>query len=500
MGLFGKRDKKETRLIDEFGELTEPMETNSEYEKNHFVEEVYGRNASNRKRQSMMTKVVIYGVSALTVFALVSGPVSMVTASKTKDLTTSLATPAFKTRYEDLGASIIRDYYAHKQPTVNLTSQVHWGGVSVSGGGIQQGKTSKTGDTGESDPDLGLADPSLNRVGGDSSSTPSQQQGGTQSAPVEVTGISYIGGKQVDFITSKDDSTNIEKTKKFTNPKLETLSYSGVIDGNIYTFTVSLIIPDVNSPEIRPYLANDPTMTYYAPITSIDLQKGQVPSSSDQGTYQPVELSDTAVETIDNWAVAYAGNDQAALKRLSGDTDPQTVYHGLGGYSVVGRTNIVWSYTVDTGNDKDVTVARISYQMRSSNNSLSSSSSSKNGKNTPFAPTQYMDILIRGAGKGIPTIEAWAPAGQWKELRSGLNAITVDPNGSSPGTTQGNTTTSSTTTTSSSSAGTGSATSSTPRSTTGSKNGSTSSTKKSTSSSTGDKTTSPTVEDKRDNS
>lgn len=423
MGLFNKKDNK-ARLIDEFGDMREPVETNKEYEENHYIEEVYGRNERNRKIQSVATKAIIGGIAASLAFCLVTGPVSIVTTVKNREHIDAVASPAFKTRYDDLGAEVIKSYYAQKQPIVNVTTQVHWPGVSISDTGGVTKRDANSAPRKESSEIFSKDDRNAASNNAKQRNVTSAQS----SAPVTVENVSFIGGKQVPFRVSEEDKKTIEKGKTFPNPRQENLSYTGVIDSNVYIFTVSLIIPDIDDPLPQPYLAQDPTMTYFAPITSLKMQTGTTPPTNDPTKFAPINLDETTMDTIDDWVSAYVENDSSTLKRLTGDTDAQNAYYGLGGFSLIGRTSVVWSYAVNpTGKEDDDSpvVARISYQMRSTDSSLSQKIG-KNNQDVPFAPMQYMDILITGANAGIPSIVAWAPAGEWESLKSYMNATVVD--------------------------------------------------------------------------
>lgn len=409
-----RKNNKKERLIDEFGDLRMPRSTNQEKtERLGIIQTVYDRNSKNKKIKDMLIKAFVAIVTFILFIVTIAGPLSLIRTNYFNDKVDALSSPAFKTKYDLLGAEVIRAYYAHKQPNVNIFNKVTWPGL----------ETNRT--TSDSILEEGSSNGGEGLAGADANvreRTSNANMNISNSGPVIVENISFINGEQVPFIFSKEDERAVGRDSDntlFIDPIQENLQYTGTIDGKKYTFSISLAIPQQGNDNITPYLITNPVMTTSTSTKSINVNVGTVPPESEE--YISTELSPNVMETIDNWVSSYAEDDRESLKRLSGDTDPNTYYVGLSNFSLIGRASLDWAYNVYPDGDQvedPFTIARITFQLQSKN------STTQDGVNTTFAPLQSMDIMLRGAQTGIPNIVAWQPAGYWQNLSSNMNALT----------------------------------------------------------------------------
>lgn len=431
-----KKKKNAERITDEFGDMREPFVTNKEYMENNIIEMVYDRNAKNKKIKNFLVKTLVVGTSCLLVLGISAGPLSLMKTGALNDRVTSLQSPAFKTRYDALGADIIYNYYAQNKPNVNLLTTASWSGTSTAGG-IDSGSNNSV-----------LQNPNDTNSGSRGSAGNISAQS-TNSKPVAVTNLSFIKGEQVPFVLSKDDKNTIEsnenKENPFVNPVQENLSYLGYLNGKVYVFNISIAIPDIKDPTKLPYLINSPTMTVYDGSETLPLKTGTVPPDDPMYVNVTDKVGETVLEAIDNWASAYVEDERDDLKRITGDKDPKSYYKGIGGFSLVGRVSLVWAYHIfpDGKEIEDpFTVMRVSFQMKSKEDIQSLQlDSHRSDSNSSFAPVQTMDILMSGTASGIPSVVAWTSAGNWKELSSYMNAESTDNLSNTQPTTSGRTST-----------------------------------------------------------
>lgn len=435
--MASKKKKKSERITDEFGDMREPFVTNKEYMENSIIEMVYDRNTKNKKIKNFLVKTLVVGTSFLLVLGISAGPLSLMRTGALNDKVTSLQSPAFKTRYDALGADIIYNYYAQNKPNVNLLATASWSGTNTTSS-VDSGSNNSV-----------LQNPNNTNSSSNRASSGNVGVQSTNSKPVAVTNLSFIKGEQVPFVLSKDDKNTIEsnenKENPFVNPVQENLSYLGYLNGKVYIFNISLAIPDTKDPTKLPYLINSPTMTVYDGSETLPLKIGTVPPDDPMYVNVTDKVGETVLESIDNWASAYVEDERDDLKRITGDKDPKSYYKGIGGFSLVGRASLVWAYHIfpDGKEIEDpFTVMRISFQMKSKEDIQSPQlDNQKNDSNSSFAPIQTMDILMSGTASGIPSVVAWTSAGNWKELSSYMNAESTDNFSNTQPTTSGKTST-----------------------------------------------------------
>lgn len=244
------------------------------------------------------------------------------------------------------------------------------------------------------------------------------------SLPVHVENLALVRSPKTMNILPQSSKGSV-----FTNPKNEVLVYSGNIDGDPYEFSISLIIPDIDDPTTLPYLASPPVMM---PATQIvQTNETNLDTPSEAAGYKDTKLNDFSVNSITEWASAYAQNDGDSLKRISGDQNPYHRYAGIGGFSVQGSAIPVWAYennfaTADNLED-DFIITRVQFNMvKRIDGARSNTQKEVIGSGVgEFVQTQTFDIMLRNFNAGTPNIVAWGPAGSWSSLVEFGNAVQI---------------------------------------------------------------------------
>lgn len=368
---FGRN--KERPDQDEFGQKDLPFVTSERAMEFNGIKPLRG---ASERSVNIRRKTIAGLMIATMAFFTVSSGTALVSNSRTANLKTQVEqnmSPAFKSRYDSLGESVIRAYFGQQTPPVNLMSNVNW---------------------------------------------PTTGDSGSNSTAVTVDSISLLEAYQTDFIggdISKEDS------EIFTNPKNEVLRYAGVIDGRQYEFGVYLIVPDIKNPRQLPYLVSPPTILPMDRLVTADVE-GSKPTGED---FNETELNEGTLNNVTRWASAYAQNDSDTLKSLTGDNRVEAIYPGVGGFSLEGNPEVVWSYQFEDPESKEQRiVARVQFMMSSpvsgNANAQDISGSSGGGK---FAPLQVMDILLGNFDEGEADVIAWGPGGMWQTLKPRMNAV-----------------------------------------------------------------------------
>lgn len=390
--MAAKKNKKKKKDIatDEYGDKDVPFTTNERALKDYGIEVIQGSSEKKRKRKQRVAVGIVVIFIAVYGISVVSSLTANGRINNLSEVVESQESPAFKSRYDSLGKSIIEDYYSQKQTPVNLLTTAVWSTDEQGGSTVNSSSDSSS----ESD----------------------------KSIPVDVESLSLINAYEEE---PQMGDLEDEVEEVMTNPKLEILTYSGTIDGKQYKFGITLLAPDISDPTKLPYLVYAPTMMPMDDLLRVEAE-ASIPQSGDSGKYTEFTLSDDAVDTIDDWASAYAQNDSEILKRITGDNDPRRSYKGIGGFTLEGTPSVDWSYayTPDKKEETDIAVARVSFNMITEidNNSNSSNLSGKESNNSFIVP-QTIDIMLHGFSSGTPNIVAWTQAGNWQNLQDHMNAI-----------------------------------------------------------------------------
>lgn len=363
-----KKKKRQRRDVDEYGSIDVPYDTQRNTMEQLGIHPIRGRSDRSRTIESWLYRGIAVALVGTACFVTFS---SCDARSSVKNMDSSIEKleddPSFTVRYPELGASIIRAYYAGNTPPVNLMSTVVW----------------------------------------------NEAQAGASANGGKAVTVSNLGLSKAPV--SMDLSPSSEQGSIFTKPRMETLTYVGEVEGKYYQFSVNLIVPNKDNPTVYPYLAEAPTME---PLPMF------VQSQETMGTPEGVDgfsksdgLAEDGMDALSRWAIAFAGDDRNELKSLTGDDNPDHVYYGLGGYLLRGQPIVNWAYTYDAsgGAGKETfTYARVSFNIEQTG--------STSGGKLPFTQTQTMDILLSNQKDSTPRILAWGPAGSWTRLKQEMNA------------------------------------------------------------------------------
>jgi hypothetical protein len=124
-----------------------------------------------------------------------------------------------------------------------------------------------------------------------------------------------------------------------------------------------------------------------------------LPALDYRGDIDQVTPPSNVVPLVAEWATAWASDDRATLKRLTGDVDPG-IYRGLGGF-VAERTVLVSAVAIDRVSQSGVPrrlVVRVTVWVRPEGANVSGQS-------------VELDLLVEDASTDLPKISAWGPAG-----------------------------------------------------------------------------------------
>lgn len=386
--LLGKRKNKKDLLQDEWGEKRDPYKTTLQTLDDYGVYEIRG---FSQRKINIMNWLIRGIITLLAVIAVLVAIMPITLSGKVNTIENrveSMQTPAFKSRYDDLGKSIIQAYYSHQEPPVNLMSNISWAGYK----------------------------------GEDNDS--SQSSPVEDSAPIIVNNLSLIRSPETVKMSPSRDRDTV-----FTNPRNEVLVYSGTVDGKPYEFSISLIIPNVDDPTTLPYLASPPVMMPAKNIILTNESDLDTPAQSDG--YTPLKLNEFSLKAIADWASAYAQDDTESLKRITGDQSAAHMYHGLGGFSLEGTPTSLWAFQNSLGTLQDDTddfiISRVQFRMvKRLDNNLSNTQREVLGERTGmFVQTQTFDLMLRNFSSGTPNVVAWGPAGTWSSLSEFGNATEI---------------------------------------------------------------------------
>lgn len=291
--MFGSKNKKNNKSSksklksasnyfngeDEYGPISTPPMSNDAAEK------VLGGGAAVTRTDKYQRSIKISGAIIATSVAIASmttmyfGVSNTMGNNKAITLAENAQSPAFKTRYADLGSATIQAYFRGDSPPMSMLSTVNWPTASDNAG-------SRSADS--------------------------------SSAFVTGNGIDYLAesrGEGFDFALPSSVLSDPEVASLFPNPREEVLSYYGMIDGTWYKIGLPVIIPDVTNIDTVPYLSGSPVFLEMDPITKVnaDISRPDPETTTNGLTFTEVPLSDAAEKTISEWASAYAQKDRKSV-------------------------------------------------------------------------------------------------------------------------------------------------------------------------------------------
>lgn len=285
--------------------------------------------------------------------------------------------PAFKTRYQDVGEQVITSYFTGT-PMPIPTAQ----GVENNGGSQSKNLSDET-------------DP-----------TKLQQSNKVSGNAPELSGVKFLYGKQESYsLSSKDSLTNPED---FSSPHSEVLCYWLTFNGQLMKSCINLLTPDQDKIDVPPVLLSDPSLI---PVEVDQTPQGVNGDPSSLNGYTEAKYNEDAVKRVlSRFSAAYAKNDQSTLQQLTQDSSGRK-YIGLGGFTTSGTPNIVWA--ASPSGDTETVLARISFPMQQSA-TIEDSDGEETTKD--FSVTQVMDVMITKSTSNLPAIVSWGAAGSYKDL------------------------------------------------------------------------------------
>lgn len=331
-----------------------PMGTSAEYEERLGI-----RMARPKKnRRVLFAQVTLYALLLSTVltavFSMIYTPKMISAHREVSQMMEANYNPAFRTRYEDLGKTIIELWYSKErtQSPIAVSKNVTW-----------QGNLEK----------------------------------GT--APVSITNITLFHG-------------SIEPAG---NMFIETLTYRVMRNGVPFNITVTLVVPSISPDSTQsPVLLSAPSISSVDFVTSPDIVSVAVPPNMGQ----PVGNDSTMRMQLEMWAQAWTSNDSLALKRVTGDSSADRQYVGMytGTWEYVENSVVVQFFNWTTEQSKTDAYARISWTMRSA--PVEALDAKGEVVEIPGASqTQTMDLLVLDAGTALPRIVDWVDVGRYSDLR-----------------------------------------------------------------------------------
>jgi hypothetical protein len=143
-----------------------------------------------------------------------------------------------------------------------------------------------------------------------------------------------------------------------------------------------------------PYLAATPTL-----VPPPRVAPPSLPALDYRGDSSQVVAPPAVVALVAEWSSAWAADDRATLKRLTGDTAPGT-YRGLAGFEAQ-RTVLVSAVAVgdpSSGGGAQRLIVRAAVWLRPPGADV-------------WGQSVEMDLLIEDAASDLPKVTSWGPAG-----------------------------------------------------------------------------------------
>ena len=274
--------------------------------------------------------------------------------------------PAFKVRYDSLGAQIVEQWYTGGEPVAGVADFISW-------------PTPVDRDKPEAVANL----------------------------PV-VEDISFLSGERFDMLFDRNNSLTGHN---------ETLRYLIRYNNVLYTTTITLQISDTDTTTL-PSLVSTPSLTPYK-IVNPPAETDNAPVGMDPATDR---VKAGIQSQVDLWARAWTADDRAQLKQITQDADTDRSYQGLGGWEVPkdSKTEIRWAYTTKVGGESYL-VAQVKFSIKSFGPAPTTPEEVQKSWTNP----QMMDILIKDYETGLPSIVSWGSAGSWSTLEEYSTAITT---------------------------------------------------------------------------
>ena len=160
-----------------------------------------------------------------------------------------------------------------------------------------------------------------------------------------------------------------------------------------------------------PRLAGAPSI---APWTDAEAEPAGQSDYSDHNRVR-VEANNQTARQIGRWAVAYASNDEETLLDITGDTDSNNRYVGLGGWQVPDTNRSVQILQAISVNEGDQ-LLRVRVLLEDARVEA--------GENeNPYRMYADFDVLVTEPETATPNVVAWGAAGSGAKLSPYVNAL-----------------------------------------------------------------------------
>lgn len=225
--------------------------------------------------------------------------------------------------------------------------------------------------------------------------------GNVDGAPVE--------GEEEEPATEDDEAAAEEEAESSLDQEIA--EREAVVEHGIHPYVLEV---PVLITEDGPRLAAGPSL---APWTDADLPSEGAGDYSNYYSQSGADLTQRAQTQVGSWAVAYVENDQEALLEITGDTDPDAEYLGLGGFTVPDTSNAVQVLNaISVGEEAENVVARVRVLVEDTR------STPEDGE-SPYRAYLDFDVLITDPETANPSISDWGAPGSAGTLSSFSNRV-----------------------------------------------------------------------------
>lgn len=156
----------------------------------------------------------------------------------------------------------------------------------------------------------------------------------------------------------------------------------------------------------------------FAPWDDASKEQGGIADYSDLTSGDTAEVPSQVVKQISVWANAYATDDRQALLTVTGDSDPNHTYLGLGGFTVAAEGSQVQILSAsNAGPDRLLLRVRVRMQETTTTATVAEGQA-------PYVSVQDFDVLVASPNNAQPAVQAWGPAGSASTMVPYGNAFT----------------------------------------------------------------------------
>lgn len=247
-----------------------------------------------------------------------------------------------------------------------------------------------------------------------------ETDGGRKAPPAEGEGEEEVEGgntsgsteeptEDADGETPADSETEAPADETPADPDVDMSDQEAILEQGVtpYQLEVPVLIT-----EEGPRLAGAPSI---APWTDAEAGPKGDADYSNYGNLR-IDANSQTARQVGRWAVAYAENDEETLLTITGDSNADHRYVGLGGWTVPDASSsvqILQAITVNEGNQ----LLRVRVLLEDDRTDAGSN------ENRHRMYTDY-DVLVANPDSATPQIVAWGAAGSGASLTPYKNAVT----------------------------------------------------------------------------